>query len=186
MIKKNIFLCTLLLSTPIFSIFDLSPWIVVENKTKLNFLCKVEAIFYRSEGKQIILDIENIQDRENVHFVFENDEDDDENESLKVTINFISYAQQTFVFNSIFYIDGILENPEIINIDFTHQSLQIINFCTPTTINQRYFSIEQQEELGIITNTYEISIYIKCLNNFKQMIRNILAAASNAANLLPY
>ncbi len=175
-------ICSLLISTPLFSIFDVSPWIIIENKTKLDFECKFEAIYYPSDDEQITLTLND----SNINVVFDNGEDENENEFLKITLTFVSYAEQAFVLNPIFSQDGIVFNPQITCLDFTHPSLQIFTFCNPTHIDHRYFSIEHQQEDGIITKMHAISMYVKCLNNFKQMIRNLLAAAMNATNLLPY
>jgi hypothetical protein len=88
--KKIIYLIySLLVSTTIFPIFDLSPWIIIENKTKLDLVCKIEAMCYPSDNEKITLFMNNDS---NFNITLDQDQDKDENEFLKITINFVCNA----------------------------------------------------------------------------------------------
>ncbi len=159
---------------------------VIENKTKLDFACKIEAICYQSDEEDHITLLLDNNNGNNLNITFDQGLDENNNEFLRIIINFTCGAETTFVYNPMFSENNILFNPEIKNVDFTHQSLQIINFCTPQNSDQRYFSIEQHKDFGIIAQMHPISMHIKCLNNFKQMVQALLAAAMHVTNLLPY
>lgn len=183
--KRNLpfLVCALLISTTTFPLFDLSPWIVIDNSTKFDFACEVEAAYYPVDSDNISVLI-NKDDNFNVSF--DQAEDEDGNEYIKINIHFACASQCASVLNPMFYEDDELFNPKIKSVTLTHQSLQLTTFCYPTKKDLRYFSIEYQLDNGIIMKMNEISTYIKCLNNFKQTMRNVVLAALEATNWLPY
>lgn len=187
MIKKYILFIALLSTTlQTLTILDLSPWLVIENKTKLDFTGTISAHFAQADDMEVMLYMDRIHDSENINIEFDTIVDANEDESLLVSITFTAYAGKTFILNSIFTVDEVACNPSIDHILFNQPSLQISHHCVPTTPNQRYFSLTQDPDRGFITNSSEISLYIKCCNNFKQMLCNLFAAAINATNYLPY
>ena len=173
----------LLISTTTFPFFDLSPWIVIDNTTKFDFICEIEARYSPCEKEAFTLFFKN---DDNLNIVFSEEQDENENEYMKIIINFTCYAEHPSVLNPMFYEENELFNPEIKSLKFTHQSLQLTTFCSPIKKDHRYFSIAYQPDNGIMIHAGEISTYIKCLNNFKQMMRNVVLAALDATNWLPY
>ena len=176
-------LCSLLISTPTFPFFDLSPWIVIDNTTQFEFTCQIEALYYPSEDENRTIFI-NKDDNFNVSF--DQCEDEDGNECIKIMIIFMCSAHHAIVLEPMFYEDDSLFNPEIKSLSLTHESLQIQTICYPTQQNNRYFSINYQPDNGFTVTNNEISTWITCVNNFKKAIRTIILAALNAVNWLPY
>ena len=182
-LKSLYLICALTFSTSLFPIFDASPWIVVKNATKLDFVCKIDITCDELEDAEFTLYFDTYEDLD-IEF-YDASQYADGDLSLKATLTFTCPAEQTRIFNSIFYKDDILFFPKIMSVDFIHPSLQLTTFCTPTE-NDRYFSIAHQPDHGIITDATPIALYIKCLSNFKQTLQALLAAALNATNWLPY
>ena len=77
-------------------------------------------------------------------------------------------------------------NPQVKAVAINQESLQLTAIHNLETPDQRSFTVQYQPESGITMTAQEISMHIKCLNNFKQTIRNIIAAALSAVNHLPY
>ena len=183
--KIIILLSCLFITTTTFPIFDTSPWIIIENKTKLDLNCEFETICHLSEFKDEDIVLRSYNET-SIKVKADRQLDENENVSIKFTLNFICNAESTITFNPIFYHNDILFNPEITLIDLTIDSLQLKNSCNPTHRDQRYFSIECHPEHGITVTMQPIPTYVKCLSNFKQTMRTIIMAALNAANCLPY
>lgn len=182
--KKIIYLLySLLIITASLPISALSPWIVVDNTTKFDFTCEVEIIYYDFDSENNTLFINN---EDELSIFCDNGQDEQGNEFMKFTLSFDCQAGHTTVLNPIFYEYNEPCNPKIASVAFTHESLQLKAFCNPQREDHRYFSINYHPENGIYTNTQAISIYIKCLNNFKQTLRSIVLAALDVVNLLPY
>ncbi len=179
--KKVLFLLQILcFSSPIFSYFDLSPWIVINNNTKLELSCKIEATCNRADYEIVCPgDL-------NEMIAFNYFQNENGNEMMTFTISFSCPAEQIITCNPMFYKDGVIINPEIKAVTFVHNYLQLSTFCNPTDVDQRYFAVEYNPKIGITTKAQPISIYVKCLNNFKKTIRHVILAALNATNWLPY
>ena len=176
-------ICAFTFSTSLFPIFDQSPWIIIKNGTKLDFVCTIEIVCDQLDDAELTLYFDTYNDL-NIEF-YDSYEYIDGDLCLQATLTFTCPAEQTKTFSSIFYRDNILFAPKIISVEFTHESLQLKTFCDPTE-KDRYFSVEHQSDYGIITCAMPIALYIKCLSNAKQTLQAILAAALNATNWLPY
>jgi hypothetical protein len=176
-------ICALTSSISLFPIFDTSPWIVIKNATKLDFVCKIDITCDELENAEFTLYFDAYEDLD-IKF-YDSSQYADGDLSLKATLTFTLPTDQTKIFNSIFYKDDILFLPKIMSVEFIHESLQLKTFCDPTE-KDRYFSIEHQSDHGIITQASPIALYIKCLSNLKQTLQAVLAAALNATNWLPY
>ncbi len=174
-----------LASSTIFPVFDLSPWIVVHNTTKFDVTCHIQAICHRDdfEDEDVTIITSN---NENITVECFQEKDELGNDFMKITIGFICKAELATAFNPMFYRDDTIFNPQIKSVSITYETLQLTDFYDITNPEQRYFSIEYQEDAGITMHAQEISLYIRCLNNFKQTLRNIVIAALNATNYLPY
>jgi len=187
---KNFYLiCALTISTSLFPIFDLSPWIVVNNATKLDFVCQIEAVSYELEIEQALSFLQNCtqQDEDgDFYVIFEEDQNSDKQNCMKMTITITCKAEQAIKRDRMFDEDKIMLNIKILSVSFTHESLQITTSCNPINFDQRYFSIEYQADYGIITKAAPIALYIKFLSNFKQATQSLLATMLNATNWLPY
>ncbi|MBV8660847.1 MAG: hypothetical protein JO129_01720 [Candidatus Dependentiae bacterium] len=183
--KIIILLCSLLITTSTFPIFDTSPWIIIENKTKLDINCELETICYLSEYKdeEILLRSYN---ETSVKIRADRQLDENENVFIKFTLNFDCNAESTITFNPIFYHNESTFNPEITSIVVTIDSLQLKSFYNPASIDYRHFCIECHPDYGIIMTMQPISAYIKCLSNFKQTMRSIIMTALYLTNQLPY
>lgn len=182
--KKIIyFLCSLFIATTSAPILALSPWVVIDNRTKFDFACEIEVMYYdfNSDTSGLFFNTE-----EELHVTCDDGQDEDGNEYMKFTLNFYCPAERSIVFNPIFYEDDKPYNPEITSVAFTHESLQLKAFCDSKPEDHRYFSINYHAENGIHTNTQEISIYVKCLNSVKQTLRSIVLTALNVINRMPY
>ena len=184
--KKLIFLIfNLLIPTITLPNFNLSPWIIINNKSNLDFTCEIKAACYQDdyEDDNITLMLNN---NEELNFKCEHSYDEDGNDLIVFIIRLDCKAEQTTVLNPIFYHDDIMFNPPIKSIKIVHDSLQLTASCDSTSTNKLYFTIEHQSDRGITVQKQTISTYIRCLNNFKQTIRNTILAALNATNYLPY
>lgn len=185
--KKNVvfLLCSLFTSTINFPILDLSPWIAVDNTTKLSLTCQIEAVYYRSdyEDENISIIANNNDD---LTIKCKQEQNEDGNDFMHFTISFVCKPEQTSVFNPIFYEEDVMFNPQIKSVELTHESLQLRIVFNTTDLDQRYFTIKYDDDFGLIANQQAIPIYVKCLNNFKQTLRSIIIAALNAAQYLPY
>ncbi len=188
-LKKFYLIFALTISIPLFPIFDLSPWTVVNNATKLDFACKIEAISYELEIEHILYFLQNNtqQDAEDdFYIIFTEEQDSDGQKFIKMTMMFTCKAEQAIKRDRMFDEDNLMLHIKITSVSFTHEPLQITAFCNLTNIDQRYFSIEYQPDSGVITNATPITLYIKCLSNFKQTMQSLLAATLSIVNSLPY
>ena len=151
--------------------------------------CQIEAISYELDFEQALSFFDNyIEDKNNDDFyiIFTEEQDSNEQKFIKMTMMFTCKAEQAIKRDRMFDEDNLMLHIKITSVFFTHEPLQITAFCNLTNIDQRYFSIEYQPDSGVITNATPITLYIKCLSNFKQTMQSLLAATLSIVNSLPY
>ncbi len=187
-IKKFYILYCLTVTTSAFSIFDESPWMIINNETDLDFVYEFKATCYPLDDEKIILSFNDsdIFNNDDLYVQYNCEENEDEKQCIYFTISFTCPAKNRITLNSMFYKNDVMFLPEITSSLFTHQSLQITSLCDPVNTEQRYFFIEYQPDYGFISTATSIPIYIKSLSSFKQILQSMLTAALNATNSLPY
>ncbi|MBP6869321.1 hypothetical protein KBC04_00335 [Candidatus Babeliales bacterium] len=185
--KKIILLIiNLLFCSQVFSIFDLSPWLIIDNKTPFNFVCLMHIVCYESDYEgQITTSIPDNSDEIAVQ-IKRNCYDEEGNEFVLFNININCRAESTIILDPKFYDGDNIFNPKIAAVYFTEDSLQIALWGYQAAQENRYFSIDYDLYSGITTTAKAIPIHIKCYNNFKQMVQSAIAAAVNATSWLPY
>ena len=184
---KNLIIVILSLLIPAMSLpnISLSPWLLINNKTNLDFICKIEAYCYEDdyEADKITLMFNN---NEEPNFKCEQEYDEDGNGLIVFTFQLDCKAEQATVFNPILYYDDVMFNPPVRSVNIVHKSLQLTAVCDSIGADELHFTIEHQLDHGIIVQKQTISTYVRCLNNFKQIIRNAFLSALNAVSYLPY
>lgn len=182
--KIILFIFCIFFNATAISVFDLSPWLVIDNTTPLTMTCKVEIVCYQSnyQNKSISLITNN---NDNIFIQYSQNTDVNNQNYMHITINVPCKAESTIALNPILSCDDRLINPEITEISFTQESLQLTYVMNPT-IENRYFIINYESYEGITITEQPISIYIKCLNSFKQIVYNTVAAIIDAGKWLSH
>lgn len=172
------------LPTPILPFLNNSPWIVIDNDAQLDFNCQIKALYIKPEDQEEIILYFNVDD--NFHITFEDAVTQDDTPCFNITIECACNAQKTMIIYPMFFdADKNSCNPELLSVSFYHQALQIALQDSKKPENN-HFALRYQEDRGITLQTEPLSVYIKCLNSFKQTIRAIILCALNATDWLPY
>lgn len=181
--KKIFFLLLpLLLCTPIFSMVEKSPWIIINNKTPLSFTGQIVITYYYTnyDNKEITIDT---KDYENIQIVYQQDTDEHEKNCILFFLNIECPAESIIELDSIFTLDNKIFCPLIHSATFTQQSLQLTILTNSIDNNDCYFSIEYEPYYGISATAKPISLYTQCMHHSKKIIEKTILAATYLKNL---
>lgn len=184
--KKLVVLIGMLLTGDIIIGSDnLSPWIVIENKTPFGMDCSIKAWFYGDDyqGDAITIVPDNNRSLVIQYTQFHHDSD---LAAIMVTIMFSCNPYETKSINPLFADLVGLCNPKIQSVACTYESLQLTAQVKSPAESERYFSLQYHPKVGIVAKAQQIPWYMTLCSNLKQGIKNIILAALHAADWLPY
>lgn len=181
--KKILFLITIMLmSTPVISIFQKSPWIIINNTTPFSLNCQIVMIYYYTDYdyKEIMVQTNNY---ENIQIECKQSADEHGKNCILFFCNIKSLAHEKIIFESIFTVDNKIFYPIIDSASFTQESLQLTILSNVIRHDDCYFSIEYEPYSGIIAKAEPISIYTQCMHSSQKIIEKAIATATYVLQL---
>ena len=185
--KKSIiyfFIFLLSLSTHMYA--DKKHWISFNNTTKFDMECTIEGLCYLSDDhKNLEVDFD-ANDDYNIFVECGLKTNIDGKDYIKVIITFDCNQQSTAVINSLLFCNNIPCDITIQSVACKNHRLQLQTFCNITKADQYKVILEYSPDYGIDLYPEKISFYATYAHKFKQILQNILLAALQATNYLPY
>jgi len=155
-----------------FSFFNISPWLITENKTNLSFDCKIEIICDFDSFHEIELTSKDRSDNNIVEIIALQEKQPQENSSTPLIFNllFTCSPESKVTVNPVFYKDNSkIKNPEIKSVRMKQTTLQLLIPVDIEDFDQRHFIIDQQEDIGITADAKVISIKTRSLYNLDKL-----------------
>jgi hypothetical protein len=166
---------------------DLSPWLVIDNKTKLDMQINIASKFYLKDNQDNLMHF-NLDDKdfENLDIYYSFHEDN--NEKIYLNLECIVYckAESQTILTSMLFCDEVLCNPVIESVTCTNLCLQLQTCCDRLKYSDSYITVQYDAKSGINLYAQPIPIYSKYLQKFKKIVQSLLVAALQATNSLPY
>ncbi len=175
-----------------------SPFVLIDNRTKLTLSCimtiecdaqEIDTIVAFKKKQELVRcnPITNIHNQHDTTITVKNYHsivDHDNQQKIVCTVHCTCLPERTVMCDSIMY-DGKKLPGTIKEIMITEESLQISMHCCPTDA-QRHVIISYDSEIGCTTNVQPIAYYVHGLLYFKQALLYILKTGVSIADLLPY
>lgn len=165
----------------------LSPWMIIDNKTKLDIQINITSKFYLKDNQENSISF-NLEDKDfenlDIYYSFEKDT----NEKIYLELEFIVNCKpesQTILTNML-TCDELACDPIIQSITCTNLCLQLQTYCDNIENNDRYVTVQYSPNYGINLQIQPISIYATYLQKLKKILQSILLTALQATNRLPY
>lgn len=166
--KIKLMIFCLLVSSSLFSIFESSPWIIVDNQTPLHLDCQIQVTCYRTIDEKIFsLKTKNNQ---NISMQYQNIIDENGDPCIFFNLNIDCNPQTMINLDKIFVVEDGWINPTIVSVAFVQKSLQLTFFAELTTAKDRYFCATYEPYVGVTVTAQPIPIYLKCLHSLQYMI----------------
>ena len=169
----------------IHAFLDSSPWLIIDNQTEFDFVCTLKGSIPHldSNDSQLLMStsgakinaITSTAITANYEFP-----------STSIVLNIHCPTGTTITFNSPLFDPSQANHITIESFQAVHESLQIAIPWDTSNNHQRHFSISHDPINGITATSSYISLYTRWLHTFKQGLKNILLAALQVLEKLPY
>ena len=158
-------------TTQLHSFLNISPWLVLENKTPIPFICDIEIVC--GGDSEVTLH----HDKNNPPIMVKFTEFAIESiSSVIVSIQFALPANDIIKLNHIFFVEKKAFCPQINNVSIESPSLQMTHFFDIENENHCHFSVDFKAEKGMILQSQPISIATKILNTTQQSLQSLVGA----------